>query len=120
MGIHAHQQLSPNPSIHCTPDDPPPRDSTTSSRRLPFTEIAHLEGIDACRRTLVKAFEKEAYFRRVAAEKPHLTEKQRQDRLKWAKLHKDWTDWQWSRVIWTDECSIACGGFRQVYVTRDA
>ncbi|KAF1967760.1 hypothetical protein BU23DRAFT_375150, partial [Bimuria novae-zelandiae CBS 107.79] len=54
-------------------------------RRLPYTDIAFLEGINACRRTLVHAFEKEAYFRRIAAEKPLLTEKQRADRLAWTK-----------------------------------
>ena len=41
-------------------------------RRLPFQEIAILEGIDTCRRTLIKAFKKERFFRRVATEKPLL------------------------------------------------
>lgn len=83
-------------------------------------EVAALEEISACRRTLQKAFEKERYFRRVATEKPLLTQKHMRDRLEWAYLHKDWNDWQWSRVIWTDECSIKCGYNGQIYVTRQA
>src|SRR5689334_18843245 len=39
-------------------------------RRLSYEEIAQLEGIRACRRTLTAAFEKEQYHRRVAVEKP--------------------------------------------------
>ena len=89
-------------------------------RRLSYPEIAALEGLQACRRTLTAAFEKERYFRRVATEKPLLTEKHMRDRLEWARIHVHWNDWQWARVIWTDECSIACGSFGQVYITRRA
>ncbi|KAF2685033.1 hypothetical protein K458DRAFT_280197, partial [Lentithecium fluviatile CBS 122367] len=56
-----------------------------------------------CKRTLTKAFEKEAYFRRIATEKPFVTEQHRRDRLAWARAHVNWDDWQWPRVIWTDE-----------------
>jgi hypothetical protein len=42
-------------------------------RRLCFEAVAHLEGINACRRTLIKAFEKERYHRSKATEKPLLT-----------------------------------------------
>jgi hypothetical protein len=89
-------------------------------RRLGYVQIATIEGIQACRRTLKAAFIKEQYFRRVASEKPFLTEKHQQDRLQWAYLHKDWNEWQWARVIWTDECSIALGSSGQVYITRQA
>jgi transposase len=43
-------------------------------RRLTYEEIADLEGIRAYRRTLTLALEKELYFRRVATEKPLLTD----------------------------------------------
>ena len=88
-------------------------------RRLCLLEVAQLENIDTYRRTLVEAFKKECFFRRVATEKPLLTEAHKQVRLLWAYTHVSWTLWQWSRVIWTDECSIACS-YGQVYVTRRA
>ena len=53
-------------------------------RRKPFEEIAFLEGISACKRSLYKAFKKEGYFRRVATEKPLITPIQREARLRWA------------------------------------
>ncbi|KAF1941714.1 hypothetical protein EJ02DRAFT_303447, partial [Clathrospora elynae] len=75
-------------------------------RRLCYLQVAELEGIQACQRTLAKAFEKERYFRRIATEKPLLTEQHQKDRLEWAHVHVHWNDWQWARVIWTDECSV--------------
>lgn len=60
-------------------------------RRLCFLEITELEGIQACKRTLVAAFKKERYFRRVATEKPLLTERHQYDRLQWALIHVNWT-----------------------------
>ena len=83
-------------------------------RKLCYLEVAALEGIQACKRTLQQAFEKELYFRRVATEKPLLTEKHMRDRLEWALTHLSWDQAQWARVIWTDECSIICGYNGQV------
>ena len=60
-------------------------------RRKPFEEIAFLEGVSACKRSLYKAFEKEGYFRRIATEKPLITPEQREARLKWAYSHLEWT-----------------------------
>jgi hypothetical protein len=84
-----------------------------------FEEIASLEGISACKRSLYKAFEKEGYFRRLATEKPLITPEQREARLKWAYSHLNWTPEMWAAVIWTDEASIRTGG-GQIFVTRYA
>ena len=75
-------------------------------RRMTFEEIAHLEGIQACRRTLVKAFVLEGYHRCKAAKKPFLTPKHINHRLKWAKYHRNWIFVQWRRVHWTDEAKF--------------
>jgi len=50
-------------------------------QKKPLKEIAFLEGITTCKRSLYKAFEKEGYFRRITTEKPLLTRKQRDARL---------------------------------------
>ena len=40
-------------------------------------------------------------------------------RYQWAKLHKDWTKEMWSRVIWSDECSVERGsGKKREWVFR--
>jgi AraC-like DNA-binding protein len=71
----------------------------TRHRRLTYEQIADLEGIKACRRTLTAAFEKEQYHRRVATEKPLLTEQHKADRLTWALAHVGWSLEKWARVI---------------------
>lgn len=88
-------------------------------RRKTREEIAHELGISVCRRTLIKAFEKEMYHRRVAAEKPLLTPEQMQERLRWAWEHLDWTESQWECVHWSDEMSVRVS-HGKVYVTRRA
>ena len=43
------------------------------------------------------------YHSRVAVRKPHISVKNRRDRLEWCKRHQEWTDEQWKKVIWGDE-----------------
>jgi hypothetical protein len=59
-------------------------------RHMLLEEVAELEGVQACRRTLVTAFKKEQYHRHIAIEKPLLTEAHKRDRLAWALVHHDW------------------------------
>ena len=60
----------------------------------------------ACRRLNFKS--------RVAKKKPLLTPKHMEQRLKFARLTKDWTVEQWRKVIWSDEASFkVCGQLPQ-------
>jgi hypothetical protein len=88
-------------------------------RRKTREEIAHELGINVCRRTLIKAFEKELYHRRKATQKPFLTEKHKRDRLQWAWMHLWYDEEQWARVGWADEMSAQTGQ-GEVWVTRRA
>ena len=87
-------------------------------RRMTYSEIARLEGVEAGRKALVAAFKMESYSRRVATSKPLLTEPQKQVCLAWAIEHLNWKPGQWAQVVWTDECSFSTEGFGKVYVTR--
>lgn len=91
---------------------------STENRRLLLVQLANLEDLHYDIRTLRKALQKEGYSRRIARAKPLLTEKKKEHRLQWVREHLDWSDRQWSRVIWINEASIRCGHFGQVYVTR--
>jgi hypothetical protein len=86
-------------------------------RRMTYEEIAEIEGIQACKRTLIKAFEKEQYHRRKSTENPLLTEEHRIHRLAWANLHKSWDFSMWKRVDWTNKSTFRIGGFGDVWVT---
>jgi transposase len=57
-------------------------------RRMPLGQIAHLEGIQICKQSLHKAFEKEGFFRRKATQKPLLTDEHKAARLAWAIRHR--------------------------------
>lgn len=50
-------------------------------RRKTREEIAHEVGINVCRQTLIKAFEKGLYHRRKATRKPFLTKENKAQRL---------------------------------------
>lgn len=47
--------------------------------------------------------------------KPGLTPKMREARLKFAMEHKDWTEEDWKKVIWSDETSVVIGQRRGGY-----
>lgn len=50
---------------------------------------------------------KEANFKaKKKVKKPQLTPRHRKARLDWAIAHKDWTEDDWKRVLWTDETKI--------------
>jgi len=47
--------------------------------------------------------------------KPGLTQKMRQDRLRWCLEHQDWTLDDWKNVIWSDETSVVLNHRRGSY-----
>lgn len=63
------------------------------------------------------AFRLAGYSRRKATKKPFHTQKQREDRLKWAYEHINWTEEDWRRMCWSDESSFIMD-WGDVYVTR--
>src|SRR3954468_651366 len=69
-------------------------------RRKTREEIALEVGINVCRRTLIKAFEKELYHRRKATKKPFLSEAHKEERRQWAWAHLWYPDEMWDRVGW--------------------
>ena len=89
-------------------------------RRMPMIEVARELGIEAAKKTIRKAFQKEGYARRVARKKPLLTQAQKEARLEWALQHRHWTADQWENwVLFTDECYMwTTGSHGRVWVTR--
>ena len=90
------------------------------TRRLRLDHLAYHAGLDFHIDTIRRALSKEGYKRYVATRKPWLTQEHKARRLQWAQEHVNWTDRQWTAVLWTDEASFRCGYFGQVYVTRTA
>jgi len=88
-------------------------------RRKTREQIAYELGINVCRRTLIKAFEKELYHRRKATLKPWLSDFYKEERYWWASAYKDWDDEKWACIGWSDEVILRTGG-GEIYVTRRA
>lgn len=90
-------------------------------RRMTFESVGKLMcpviSASAVRRIMAAA----GYHRRKARTVFFLTADHRVQRLKWAKEHADWTEFEWSRVIWSDEAYVVVGDQAgQVFVTRRA
>jgi len=89
------------------------------NRRLPYTQVAEVEGIHLGRRALRRVFESQGYHRRVARIKPFLSENSRTRRQQWGERFQDWRVEDWMDVIWTDECAFSVGEVTgTVWVTR--
>ncbi|PVH90681.1 hypothetical protein DM02DRAFT_416155, partial [Periconia macrospinosa] len=93
--------------------------ANSEQRRKPWTQIAAELGIHADRRTIHKVFEGERYYRRVATEKPWLSDIHKQNRCFWSNLAVTWPSFIWARIIWSDEATFRLG-HEKLYVTRKA
>ena len=67
-----------------------------------------------------RALEARGYRRRVARQKPPLSEKNRRDRLAFAQAYKNWTREHWCLILWSDESWVQSGRHRKQWVTRRA
>ena len=54
-------------------------------------------------KTIRRSLHSLGIFSRVAAVKPRVTEKQRENRLKWCLSRRRWSVAQWGKIIWSDE-----------------
>lgn len=113
-GSGRHKQISPR-------DERRVRYLCLRDRCMPFQEVGKLMrppiSADSVRRIMAKS----GYHRRKARTVFYLTATHRAARLRWARDHADWTDFEWARVIWSDEAYVVVGDRAgQVYVTRRA
>ena len=91
-----------------------PRDDRALARRADAedepsarTLAAELKIHNSCnaisRRTISRRLKEERMLPRRKIPKPRLTKEQKAARLRWAEDHKNWTQEQWDRVLWSDE-----------------
>jgi hypothetical protein len=87
--------------------------------RLPLAQLAFLSDSNLSVSTIRRCL-KEVHIRKwKAAKRPRLNKGHVAKRYKWAKEHRKWTEKEWEKVCWSDECSIEKGAdTRQVWVFR--
>lgn len=60
-------------------------------------------------------------YGRVAVRKPLLRPQNKKKRMQWALAHRDWTEEDFKKVLWTDESKFELfGSKRRIYVRRNA
>lgn len=64
------------------------------------------------------ALKKRGYTRCIARKKPPLSAINKQKRLEFAQSHLDWSEEQWSRILWTDETWVSGDSHMKPRVTR--
>ena len=71
------------------------------------------------RTTFYRTLKEHGIINWIAKKRPLLTEEHAAKRLAFALKYRDWTYEEWSRVIWSDECSITRGsGTKREWVFR--
>jgi len=74
----------------------------TNAEAIRKVAKAHHE-IDVSRDTVARTLASFGYAARVKCKKPALTDKQKKERLAWARNHSTWTIEDWRKVVWSDE-----------------
>jgi len=68
-----------------------------------------MQALSVSESTIRRIADKDQCHRRVARRKPLLNEAAKKKRLQSAKEHIQWTESDWNKVIWTDECTCERG-----------
>ena len=77
------------------------------TRREPLGELLLNQNLSISERTLRRKITEDLGFRhRIERRKPHLSLKQKEARLRFAKEHIHWGLEEWQRVAWSDEMSM--------------
>ena len=77
---------------------------------LPLQDITNISEFPISRFTLSRRLKEVELYSRVKRHKPYVSEKNIQERLDWAILHKGWTPEQWNKVVWSDETIVKLNG----------
>jgi len=77
--------------------------------KLTYKELKKATGLHYSTPTLRKALKEEGITRWIAKKRPKLTPENAKIRLNWARKHRDWGVLQWSKVRFSDECSVELG-----------
>lgn len=91
------------------------------NRRKPFAEIGNTIEPNVSESKIHKVLAEANLHQRVARKVPFLTKVQIQKRMAWAKKYCGFSEEDWQKVIWSDECYIHLNDYQgRIYVTRSA
>ena len=80
------------------------------NRRVTAAKLTNLfivkTGIEVFEKTIRRTLHEKQLTSCVIHPKPFLSEKNIEDRLTWCLAHKDWTVWDFKKVVWSDESTF--------------
>lgn len=86
---------------------------------LTFSDIRNRTDINLSNTSFKRYLALSKYGHWRAAKRPQLKLEHAKLRLEWAQKYKDWTYSEWSKIIWSDECSVEIGkGKQNLWVFR--
>jgi hypothetical protein len=87
--------------------------------RINYLQLRESLGTRISKKTIYRVLKSYGITNWRAKRRPELTEEHAKARLEWAKDHINWTEEDWSKIIWSDECSVEKGaGNRPSWVFR--
>ena len=81
--------------------------------RWTYAKLKVEAGLDCSKATLYRTLKSYGLTNWLAKKRPLLTPEVAKKRLDWCLLRAEWTFEQWSKVIWSDECSVEKGSGKQ-------
>ena len=77
--------------------------------RITYAQLRTEAGVQCSRSTLYRTLKDYGITNWLAKKRPLLTPEVAKKRLEWCLLRREWTSEQWSKIIWSDECSVEKG-----------
>ncbi|GFU03058.1 transposable element Tcb2 transposase [Trichonephila clavipes] len=96
------------------------RNRKATARQL-SSELAAATGAVASRQTIYRRLNGKGLYARKPRVCVLLSSQKKRDRFNWCKKHQNWTEHQWSHVLFTDESRFSLtGDSKRVYIWRES
>ncbi|KFM73360.1 Transposable element Tc1 transposase, partial [Stegodyphus mimosarum] len=96
------------------------RNRKATARQL-SSELAAATGTVASRQTIYRRLNEKGLYARKPRVCVLLSSQKKKDRFNWCKEHQNWTEHQWSHVLFTDESRFSLtGDSKRVYIWRES
>ena len=90
-----------------------------SNPKITYDALKFEAGVKVHKANLYRLLKEEGITHWLAKKRPLLTPEVAAKRYAWAKEHKNWSWNEWSKIIWSDKCSLERGtGARRTWVLR--
>lgn len=80
--------------------------SARANPKITYEKLRSDAGVECSRTTIYRTLKVYGLTNWLAKKRPFLTEEVAKKGLDWCLTHREWTFEEWSKIIWSDECSV--------------